>query len=448
MRNFATHFWTRFQEAKDTTAFISPGEKGLEEETYWEWTRRVQRLALGLMDAGLKPGTRLGMVAPNSQSWLDLSAAGWLVGACIVPLVPDRDRRETLRCLARSGCDWIVIRDSQARHALRGQANLPDHLRWVVLEGADEDVAGLFTFQRLEESGRVKARRGGVNELARRIYDLEPELPALILFDPEPGEDPQGATYSGNKLAEMLAHLSASASFSEQSRVAVIMNYGWLSAALFTFAALLSGKTLLMAQSLSELAGNLKTLRPTHLVCGPAFLEGQAARWLDRIEKAPEFVRRLTEGGQEGGSQTLNRALGLIGERAAQTLVYGPMMDDFGGKLEAIYVFEGPVPDEVFEILENTNVEVLGHWGLPECGVSHMEHRGARRRGSVGRPVEGYACKILGAKGGEEGEVLIRSDVLFDGYWAGDGPRRIEDGWLHTGVRGRIESGYLFICAR
>lgn len=452
MHNFATHFWTRFQTTKDRTAFVSPGEGELVQETYWEWTRRVQRLALGLLQAGFEPGTRIAMVAPNTQAWLDMAFAGWLVGACVVPLVPDRDRRETLRCLARSGCDWIVLRDAEARRTLRGQANLPEHLRWVVLEGTDEETVGNFTFAGLEESGRDRARRGGVNELAKRTYELDAEAPALILFEPEPGEDPQGAHYSGKKLAAMLDQLANSTSFDKTShrdgaRLAVIMNYGWFSAALFTFAALLSGKTLIIASSLSELAANLKSLKPTHIICGPAFLEGQATRWLERLEKAPEFLRRLTEGDTSGpGSQTLNKALGLLGDRAAQKLLYEPMLEEFGGRLEAIYVFEGKVPEEVLDILEPTKVEVLGHWGVPECGISHIEHPGARRRGSVGRPVEGYACKILDAKGEQPGEILIRGATLFDGYWHGEGPRTIDEGWLRTAVRGRIESGYLFIC--
>jgi long-chain acyl-CoA synthetase len=446
MRNFATHFWTKFQEVREDQAFAFVGEGGVEQESYREWTLRVQRLAMGLMQAGLEPGTRIGMIAPNSRAWLDVAFAGWLIGACVVPLVPDRDRRETLRCLARSGCDWIVLRDQPARLALRGQANLPDHLRWIVLEG-DDAGPGIQTYRELESQGRDRLRRGGLNELAKRTYELAADLPVLMLFEPEPGDDPHGAHYSGAKLAVMLEQLGRSLSFKDEARVAVIMNYGWFSAALFSFAALLAGKTLLTASSLSELRANLKPLRPTHLVCGPAFLEGQASRWLERLEKAPEFVRRLTETeATPSGSQTLNRALGLIGERAAQKLFYEPMLEDFGGRLEAIHVFEGRVPEEVLDILEHTRVEVLSHWGVPECGVSHVEHRGARRRGSVGRPIEGYAARIADARAEGVGEILVRSDVLFDGYWDEQGPRTVEQGWLHTGTTGRMESGYLFVC--
>ena len=86
--------------------------------------------------------------------------------------------------------------------------------------------------------------------------------------------------------------------------------------------------------------------------------------------------------------------------------------------------------------------------GLPESGISHLERPGSRERRSVGRPVQGYVCKLADAKTGATGEVLVRSDVLFDGYWDGTGPRAVEDGYLRTGIEGRIESGFLFLGAR
>ncbi|MBA2664399.1 MAG: acyl--CoA ligase [Bradymonadaceae bacterium] len=452
MRNFPTHFWKRFQDHKERTAFITASSgKQPGEETYWEWTRRVQRLALGLMATGFEPGTRVGMVAPNSQAWLDFAFATWLIGGCVVPLVADRERRETLRCLARSGCDWIVTRDQRARLDLRGQASsLPDHLQWVVLEGDDEGVSGasnVHTFKSLEEAGRDRLRRGGLNALAERTYGLDAKLAALILFEPEPGPDPHAAYFSGGRLAIMLEYLSRDLALEDDSCLAVLLSYGWLSAPLFTLAALLNGHTVAMAATLSELNASLSSLRPTHLVCGPAFLEGQSSRWRQRIEAAPEFLRRLADPDAEGTFDTLSRAMGLVGERAAQKLIYEPMKSEFGGKLRSIYVWGGSVPDDVYDILDHAKIEVLGHFGFAECGVSHMEHPGARRRHSVGRPVHGYACKIAGAKAEGTGEVMIRADVLFDGYWAGaEGPREVDEhGWLKTGAVGHIHSGYLFL---
>lgn len=463
MRNFPTHFWKRFQDHKERTAFISPSStdaKSPATETYWEWTRRVQRLALGLMDAGMAPGTRVGMVAPNSQQWLDTAFAAWLIGACIVPLTPDRDRRETLRCLARSGCDWIVVRNENARLDLRGQsASFPEHLQWIVLEGdasasknTSKNTANtpIHYLQTIDATGRDLGRRGHLNKLAERTYALDPGAPALILFEPEPGPDPHGAFFSSGKLAVMLEYLGRDLPFGDDATLAVLLSYGWLSAPLITAAALLNGHCIATAPTLSELNDNLPTLRPTHLVCGPAFLESQSDRLQKRIESAPEFIKKISSIGSESNTPTafesLTRAVGTLGERAAQKLLYDPLLKELGGRLQSIYVWNGRVPKDVYDLLDQMKIEVLGHFGLPECGVSHIEHPGARRPNSVGRPVQGYVCKIDGAKADRPGPILIRSDTLFDGYWSEQGPRHIDDhGYLHTNITGHLQSGYLFI---
>src|SRR5690606_20892561 len=115
-----------------------------------------------LMSRGLEPGVRVGIVAPNSAAWLTMAVSVWLAGGCVVPLMPGRERRPTLKCLARSGCDWIVARDLHAIDALRGQAgDLPEHLRWVALEdGPLPPSEQLMTLKQLDELGRHRLLRG------------------------------------------------------------------------------------------------------------------------------------------------------------------------------------------------------------------------------------------------------------------------------------------------
>lgn len=459
MRNFPTHFWKRFQDHKERTAFISPADSksGTTTETYWEWTRRVQRLALGLMDAGITPGTRVGMVAPNSQQWLDIAFATWLIGGCIVPLAADRDRRETLRCLGRSGCDWIVVRNEPARLDLRGQsANFPEHLQWLLLEddAPKTNPPSIHYYQSLEATGRDLTRRGHLSKLAERTYALDPATPALILFEPEPSPeaaaDPQGAFFSGGKLAVMLEYLGRDLALNTNNAdaacLAVLLSYGWLSAPLITAAALLQGHCIATASDLTQLHDNLHQLRPTHLVCGPAFLQSQADRLRQRIESAPEFIKKIGALTDNTPFSALN-ALSTLGERAAQRLLYDPLKKELGGRLQAIYLWTGRIPTDVHDLLDPLNIEILGHFGLPEAGITHIEHPGAHRPGSVGRPIQGYVCKIDGAKSDRpSGPILIRAETLFDGYWTQQGPRHIDDnGWLHTHLTGQIQSGYLFI---
>lgn len=444
MHNFPTHFWRKFQDYKERVALTCVDAHGkVVEETFWEWTRRIQRLAIALMDAGFEPGQRMAMLPPGGRDWIDLAFATWLVGGCVVVIPSEHPRAKTLRALARTGARWIAVRDAGEWQFLRGKkGNLPPGLHWITFaDSADWPADDNFlVMDDLDQRGRSLAVRGWVDKLAKVIYEVDSDQPSLILFGPKLGDDPHGAFFSGEKVGHMLDLLGDDLQLAEDACVLSAIEYGQFPAWLISAATLLQGRRLATADSLEDAAANLHTLHPTRLVCGPTFLERRALRLRDDLED--------TEGLQADGGNGAGLAstLGRMGKEAARRLFFDPLSREFGGRLEAVYLVGGSLSDDVTDVIDRTNLTLLGLYGLPEAGVTHIERPGARRRGSVGRPVQGYTCKIDGARRGESGEVLVRSQVLFDGYWDGDGPRqRDANGWLHTGHRGHIESGYLFV---
>lgn len=438
MRNFATHLWRRLQQHREARALVRVAEDGgLEVRDFWTWTRRVQRLALALLDSGFEEGERVAMVAKNSQDWIDLGFAVWLVGGCLVPLVPERDRRETLRACARSGSTWIVVDDAEALAALRGGGEgLPGGLQWVCMEG--EGGGAYHALGSLDARGRSLVVRGGVNRLGEHIYGVRGETPALIVFDPERADDPHGAYFSGEKVAKMLGWLGEDLRFeASEDRLVSALNYGWYASWLITAAWLLAGGAVCQEASIGETVGAMEALAPTHLICGSAFLEY-------RTQALRESVARLTEMGREEGQEgPLAKFLERVTEKSAQALFYEPFKRELGGELRQALVIGEGVPEGLREALARSELALLAVWGVPEAGVTHMERPGVQRGGSVGRVVQGYACKVEGARGEQSGEVLVRSEALFDGYWDEMGPREVRDGWLRTGCIGSLSSGYL-----
>jgi long-chain acyl-CoA synthetase len=105
--------------------------------------------------------------------------------------------------------------------------------------------------------------------------------------------------------------------------------------------------------------------------------------------------------------------------------------------LEAIAEFNRRVP----------NVEIREGYGLTETSaLVSTSPPGRIRHGTVGLPVPGTEVRIA-----EDGEVLVRSDLLMKGYWKAPELTAavIEDGWLKTGDIGSLdEDGYLSIVDR
>lgn len=445
MRNFPSHFWQLFQEKKDDDSFIVVDDQGESfTETYWEWTRRVQRIAVSFLESGLKAGERVGLIAPNSGHWFDVAFGAWLAGGVLVPISSDADRQTTLHCLGRSGSNWIVVRDASAYHRIRGQgASLPEGLHWLLVDWDGETSPGdATTLTQFEEEGRSLVARGRVDDLAERIYELDPTRPSLILYEEPPGDDPHGAFYTGDRLAEMLENLGASLPFGADTRLAIQGSLSNPRSFLLGVAALMEGHVLTVGESGGALTAHLDTVQPTHLVCDADYLLRKTKRWRRRIEDAPEFLQGQ-EDEENGGGFKLTGMLESLGEQAAERLFYRPLRQAFGGTLEAMLVLGPMLPEDVEDVLESSDTSVLDVYGHPECGISHLEQPGSQKPGAVGRTVQGYSCRI--ADDAESGEILIRSDFLFDDYWDETGPREIVDGWLHTSDTGHIRDGILFV---
>ncbi len=95
---------------------------------------------------------------------------------------------------------------------------------------------------------------------------------------------------------------------------------------------------------------------------------------------------------------------------------------------------------------EKFEVEIGNGYGMTETtGVVSLNSKDRARVGSVGEPLPETEVRIA-----DNGEVLVRGDHVFAGYWRK--PEKtaedIRDGWLHTGDVGRLEDGMLTITGR
>ena len=117
-------------------------------------------------------------------------------------------------------------------------------------------------------------------------------------------------------------------------------------------------------------------------------------------------------------------------------------------EIAAVNVGAAPTPREVLVFFHAIGVPLAELWGMSEtCGAGACNPPEKIKIGTVGPPTPGVEAKLA-----EDGELLIRSDVVMTGY------RNLPDktaealdadGWLHTGDIATIdEDGYITIVDR
>ena len=106
-----------------------------------------------------------------------------------------------------------------------------------------------------------------------------------------------------------------------------------------------------------------------------------------------------------------------------------------------------PLGERLAHFFRGIGVPVLEGYGLTETtAAAAVNVEGAFKVGTVGRPISGTSIRIA-----EDGEVLIKGDVVFREYWNNPTATKeaLEDGWFHTGDLGSLdEDGFLRITGR
>jgi long-chain-fatty-acid--CoA ligase ACSBG len=111
-----------------------------------------------------------------------------------------------------------------------------------------------------------------------------------------------------------------------------------------------------------------------------------------------------------------------------------------------------PISKEVLEYFASLGMPILEMYGMSEtCGVMTVSDPSHSVRGSCGSPIRGVDIKI-----GDNNEILVKGDNIFDGYHhdnANDMKTNHSgvdaSGYLHTGDCGKIDAnGYLYITGR
>ena len=145
---------------------------------------------------------------------------------------------------------------------------------------------------------------------------------------------------------------------------------------------------------------------------------------------------------------------------APPVFAYWLPVDDLRTRLSGVrLVLSGSAPlspDLVRDFTDITGIEVHEGYGLTEGApvITSTLCSLARKPGSVGAALPGISVRLLDEHGAEPdgedpGEIQIRGDNLFSGYWpdGADGPG--DDGWYGTGDVGFLDpEGDLFLVDR
>ena len=412
------------REHPDKLALVESGGRSL---TWAELDDQVGRVATGLAAAGVVAGYRVVVVMGNRLEFVTTYLGALRAQAVAVPLNPGSTARERARVVADCGARMVVA-DGDTVTAVREAARLVDS----ALAGEPTTLAQAVPDEVLARLVRPRVVAVGTTlQPGERSYDhlcadtarpapplQDPERIAALLYTSGTTGLPRGA---------MLSHRALAANIAQVASVQPPMIHGD-----------------------DVVLGVL----PLFHVYGLNAVLGTVLRSRAKLVLADRFDPQGT--------------LDLIEDEACSVVPLAPPVFahwrdvDLGDRLGPVrLVLSGSAPvsaEVVEEFAERTGIPVHQGYGLTEAApvVTSTLRSEAAPSGSVGAPLDGIELRVVDETGravpdnvGDPGEIQVRGDNLFSGYWpdGADGPAA--DGWWSTGDVGYVDAhGDVFLVDR
>ena len=395
--NFYALLAARFGPHGDTVALETPAG---ERYSYAELDRETARYAQLFAALGLKRGDRLALQVEKSPQALFAYLGGLRAGLICLPLNTGYRDLEIDYFLDNAEPGLLVC--------------APERLEAATRLAAARGVGQVLT---LDAHGRgslyeqAQARRAEFPTL-----DMRGDEVAVILYTSGTTGRPKGA---------MITHRNLAA-----NGLALHQAWGWR-----------PGDVLLHALPIFHIHG-------LFVACHTALLNASTMLFLPKFE-AGEVVRALPQATVFMGVPTYYTRLlaepGLNRETCRNMRLFtcgsAPLL-----------------PQTFYEFEQRTGHAILERYGMTETGMNTSNPlAGPRRPGTVGPALPGVALRIVDDKdrdvaGGEVGQLLVKGDNVFKGYWRLPEKTAEEfthDGYFRTGDLARMDAdGYVSIVGR
>ena len=347
-----------------------------------------------------------------------------------------------------------LLRDSGARAAIVSSPALADRLR-----AAAAKVSGLDLLVVIDEGNGVRHWDELTGD-SRPQDDIEAEAAAIpasalacLIYTSGTGGTPRGVMLPHRC---MLSNCSGAFELVRPLHLKdeIYLSYLPLSHAyehtVGQFFLLSLGTEIVYARGVEHLGADMLSVRPTILMAVPRVLEVIRMRVLTQVARETPFRQRLFEkaiaiGLKRVDGERLTLAEHLL-DPILDRLVRAKVRGRFGGRLVAAMSGGARLEPEVGRFYLALGMTIMQGYGQTEAGpVISANPPDAIHIDTVGTPLQGVDLRIA-----EDGEILVRGDLVMDGYW--NRPREtsavIRDGWLHTGDIGELDHGYLRITDR
>jgi long-chain acyl-CoA synthetase len=385
---------------------------------------------------GLAQGDRVALCLKNGIHWVAADQGALGLGLVVVPLYVDDNPENVAWCLENSGARLLVVESDRMADALgKVSSALPRILSLATDPGGGHDAVEA-----------VLPRQATEFEAA----PLADDALATICYTSGTAGRPKGVMLThGNILANVAACARLQLARSEDVFLSLLPLSHMFERTGGYYLPLSIGAKVAYARSVSQLAEDLASERPTLMFAVPRVFEKFAARVDEALAKSPAKKRLFEIVVAAGGRAERREAsladrilLKLLHERVAR-----PVLARLGGRMRFAVLGGAPLDPAIAWLFLGLGLPVLQGYGMTEASpVISVNRLEGNVPESVGMPLDNVEVRIAA-----DGELLARGPSVMKGYWnnpEASAKALDREGWLHTGDLAEIVDGRIYIRGR
>ncbi|MCH9844248.1 MAG: AMP-dependent synthetase/ligase [Alphaproteobacteria bacterium] len=421
--------------------------------SYRQTKHHVLNLAAALIKQGVNKGDRVALIADNSPEWIIADLAILFAGGVPVPHYTTYNGDNHLHCLRDAGSVVALVSSEKLLDAFWPATLKSDiHTIFTLHETGKKsnDHLQIISWQQAME--QVLSPESMI-EITNRLTNTNRDDLALLSYTSGTNGMPKGVMLQHKAILHNCVGVLDVFLGMKNFRIGSERFLSFLPLShcyehtVCVFLATTIGAEVYFAEGIDKISSNMVEVRPTLVTTVPRLCEAIYTRIQTGLKTAPAVSRYLFDLALRHGQRKLptanrmNVQFSLIEKLLrypAYIMIKRKIRGRFGGRLRAFVSGGAPLNSTIGNFFIALGVDILQGYGLTETSpVVSFNRPDDNDATTVGLPIKGVEVEIA-----DDGEILIRGDLITQGYWNNkQASKKLfnKDGFLHTGDIGKFD---------
>ena len=419
--------------------------------TYEQFGEKVDALRGGLASLGASAGDKVAIICKNTEEWAVSAYATYGLNGQHIPMYETQVAKEWEYIIRDCGAKILLAANPLVFEQTRDFPDKIEALEHVVLLSGN--VTGdVTTYEDLLKSGR---------ENPVEAQQPESQSPMGMIYTSGTTGNPKGVILSHRNLIFECSVVLPLLGMTKDDRSLAFLPWAHVFGQVSEVHGLISsGGSAGLVEDVNTLIEELGVVKPSMFFAVPRVYNRIYERLRGQMKEKPGFIRALFYGGlKQAKREREGETLGFLDNLTltlARKIIFKKILNRFGGNLRIAVSGASALSPAVAEFVNDIGISVYEGYGLSEnTAALSVNYPGARRFGSVGKPLPGVRIEIDKSVEGskeEDGEVLAYGENIMLGYHNLPDKTKesiTEEGGLRTGDLGHLDAdGYLYITGR